>query len=298
MAAGMGSRFGGLKQIEPIGPNQEFLIDYSIYDAVKAGFTKVVFVIKRENEAIFKETVGNRVSKAIQVAYAFQDINDLPAGFIKPDDRVKPWGTAHAILCAKAYIQEPFAIINADDFYGYDAYRVIADFLDHQVGEHHYGVVGYFVKNTLSPNGAVKRAVCKAEKNLLTELIESSIIKQNNKITASPLSGKAPFTVQPNDFVSMNMFGFDPSIFPFLENGFVQFLQTNSENLKSEYLIPDAVMQAKSEGFARISVLPTTAIWQGITYQEDKEPVKLAIRSMIDEKIYPDHLWDKKSTSI
>lgn len=292
MAAGMGSRFGGLKQIEPIGPNGEFLIDYSIYDAVKEGFTKVVFVIKKENYDIFKETVGNRVSKSIKVEYAFQDIFDLPAGYTVPEGREKPWGTSHAVLAAKDFIHEPFAIINADDFYGRDAYRVIAEHLDQEYSEDHYSVVGYLVKNTLSENGAVKRAVCVHKNGELMELIESSIIKENDIITATPLDGREAFIVEPNDLVSMNMLGFTPSIFDYLEEEFPKFLDENQDNpLKSEFLIPDSIYKAKKSGYAQVDVLSTTAIWYGVTYKEDKEYVVKAIQNLIEENEYPNNLW-------
>ena len=187
MAAGMGSRFGGLKQIEPMGPNGEFLIDYSIYDAINAGFNKVVFIIKEENYAIFKETIGKRVEDKINTEYVFQDMNDLPEGYTKPEERVKPWGTAHAILCAKDNIHEPFVIINADDFYGKDAYKVASNFLKNVKEGNNYCLVGYKVANTLTENGAVKRGICKLENGNLTELIESNVEKIDGKIIAKPL---------------------------------------------------------------------------------------------------------------
>ena len=292
MAAGMGSRFGGLKQIEPIGLNGEFLIDYSIYDAVQEGFTKVVFVIKKENFEIFKETVGNRVSKSIRVEYAFQDIHDLPEGYTVPEGREKPWGTSHAVLAAKDLIHEPFAIINADDFYGRDAYHVMAKYLDRDYDETHYCVVGYLVKNTLSENGAVKRAVCIQKDGELEELIESSIIKENGVITATPLDGRDAFVVSPDDLVSMNMLGFTPSIFSYLEKEFPKFLDKNKSNpLKSEFLIPDSIYSAKQDGFAKVDVLSTNAVWYGVTYREDKEYVVAAIQKLVDEEFYPNNLW-------
>ena len=225
MAAGMGSRFGGLKQIEPVGPNGEFIIDYSIYDALKAGFTKVVFVIKKENFEIFKETVGNRVSKYIKVLYAFQDMDDLPAGFVRPVDREKPWGTSHAILSAKDLIHENFAIINADDFYGRDAYYVVSDFLDKKFDSNTYCVVGYKVSNTLSLNGSVKRGVCHEKDGYLTDLIESKVEYIGERIVASPLNGDQSFDITPDTLVSMNMLGFNTSIFNYIEDNFVKFLK-------------------------------------------------------------------------
>lgn len=201
MAAGMGSRFGGLKQIEPVGPNDEFIIDYSVYDAIKAGFNKIVFIIKKENYEVFKETIGKRIEDKIKVEYAFQDLNNLPAGYTCPPDRTKPWGTAHAILAAKDIIHEPFAIINSDDFYGRDAYQVISKFLNDEKKENTYALVGYHVKNTLTENGSVKRGVCKINNNLLESIIESSVIEENGIITASPLDGTMPFIIDNNTYV-------------------------------------------------------------------------------------------------
>ena len=282
MAAGMGSRFGGLKQIEPVGPNGEFIIDYSIYDALKAGFNKVVFVIKRENFDLFNETVGNRVSKHIKVEYAFQDMDDLPGGFKRPVDREKPWGTSHAILSAKNLIHENFAIINADDFYGRDAYYVMSKFLDENHSDNTYCVVGYKLGNTLSLNGSVKRGVCYENSGFLTELIESKVERVDNGIVASPLDGSDSFDVTEDTLVSMNMLGFNTSIFNYIEDNFPKFLEAHKDDiLKCEYLIPDTVFDAMSNGFCRVKLLSTSAKWQGITYKEDKQLV-----------VYPSKLWD------
>lgn len=293
MAAGMGSRFGGLKQIEPVGPSGEFIIDYSIYDAVKAGFTKVVFVIKRENFDIFKETVGNRVSKYIKVEYAFQDMDDLPGGFKRPVDREKPWGTSHAILSAKNLIHENFAIINADDFYGRDAYYVMSKFLDENHSDNTYCVVGYKLGNTLSLNGSVKRGVCYENSGFLTELIESRVERVDNGIVASPLDGSDSFDVTEDTLVSMNMLGFNTSIFNYIEDNFPKFLEAHKDDiLKCEYLIPDTVFDAMSNGFCRVKLLSTSAKWQGITYKEDKQLVVDEISSLVREGVYPSKLWD------
>lgn len=293
MAAGMGSRFGGLKQIEPVGPNGEFIIDYSIYDALKAGFTKVVFVIKKENFEIFKETVGNRVSKHIKVLYAFQDMDDLPAGFVRPADREKPWGTSHAILSAKDLIHENFAIINADDFYGRDAYYVVSDFLDNDFSDNTYCVVGYRICNTLSLNGSVKRGVCHEKNGFLTDLIESKVEYVGDRIVASPLNGDDSFDITPDTLVSMNMLGFNTSIFNYIEDNFVKFLNDNKDNiLKCEYLIPDTVFDAMNKGFCRVKLLETSAKWQGITYKEDKQLVVDEINNLISSGVYPSKLWD------
>lgn len=291
MAAGMGSRFGGLKQIEPIGPNGEFIIDYSIYDAIQAGFNKVVFIIKKENYDIFKETIGKRIEDKINVEYVFQDLKDLPDGYTCPEDRVKPWGTAHAILAARNTIKEPFAVINSDDFYGRDAYLVISNFLKKKE-EKTYAMVGYQVKNTLTENGSVKRGVCKLNGNYLDEIIESSIIEENGIITASPLDGSNSFTIDKDTSVSMNMLGFNPSLFSYLNEKFPKFLDKNKEDiLKCEYLIPDVLTDAIKENYANTVVLPTTAKWEGVTYKEDKEAVVKAIQKLIDDGVYPQNLW-------
>ena len=292
LAAGMGSRFGGLKQIEPVGPNGEFIIDYSVYDAIKAGFNKVVFIIKEENYDVFKETIGKRVEDKINVSYVFQKLEDLPEGYICPSDRIKPWGTAHAILAAKNIINEPFVIINADDFYGRDAYSVISKFLKESKEKEEYAVVGYKVKNTLTENGAVKRGVCKLNDEYLEELIESSIIEENGVITATPLDGNESFKVNEDTYVSMNMLGFYPNLFPYIEKQFPLFLDENKDNiLKCEYLIPDILTMATKENYAKTKVLPTTAKWEGVTYKEDKENVVKAIQKLVDEGIYPQDLW-------
>ena len=293
MAAGMGSRFGGLKQIEPVGPNNEFIIDYSVYDAIKAGFTKVVFVIKKENEQIFKETIGSRVDKHIKVEYAFQDMDDLPNGFKKPEERVKPWGTSHAILSAKNLINENFAIINADDFYGRDAYEVMSKFLDESNEKNTYCVIGYKVINTLSENGSVKRGVLKSENGYLTELIESSVENTHDGIFATPLNGAAKFKIKGDTLVSMNMLGFNPSIFEYIETNFPKFLNENKDNiLKCEYLIPDTVEQAIKNDFAQVKVLSTTAQWQGVTYKENKEIIVNKIKKKKKKGVYSNNLWN------
>ncbi len=291
MAAGMGSRFGGLKQIEPIGPNKEFLIDYSIYDAIKAGFTKVVFIIKKENEEIFKSTIGSRVEGHIPVSYVFQEMTTLP---IEKDlkDRIKPLGTGHAIYCCKDIVTTPFAIINADDFYGRDAFIQIADFLRKEE-ENCYGLVGYRVANTLTENGSVKRGICYAENDYLTYIVESSIEKKDNKIIASPLNGKEPFEVFDDTLVSMNMLGFTPKIFDYLEKELIEFLNNPNTNLeKDEFLIPEVLQTSITEDNKQVRVLNTNAVWYGVTYKEDKDYVVKGIQNLIDNGTYPNNLWN------
>lgn len=291
MAAGMGSRFGGLKQIEPMGPNGEFLIDYSVYDAKLAGFTKIVFIIKEENYDIFKETIGKRVEPYIETEYVFQDDSNLKEKYKDLQTRVKPLGTGHAILCAKDKVKTPFAIINADDFYGRDAYVVASKYLD-KIDDKHYAVVGYKVGKTLSPNGAAKRGICKEENGKLKDLIESSVEKIDDKIIAKPLDGDTEFTVEDDSLVSMNMLLFTPKIFDYLEEKLTKFLEINKNDLsKCEFLIPDVVKDAIKEGKVEVDLLSTNAIWHGVTYKEDKEEVVKAIDELIKEKVYPNKLW-------
>lgn len=291
MAAGMGSRFGGLKQIEPMGPNGEFLIDYSVYDAKLAGFTKIVFIIKEENYDIFKETIGKRVEPYIETEYVFQDDSNLKEKYKDLQTRVKPLGTGHAILCAKDKVKTPFAIINADDFYGRDAYVVASKYLD-KIDDKHYAVVGYKVGKTLSPNGAAKRGICKEENGKLKDLIESSVEKIDDRIIAKPLDGETEFTVEDDSLVSMNMLLFTPKIFDYLEEKLIKFLETNKNDLsKCEFLIPDVVKDAIKEDRVEVDLLSTNAIWHGVTYKEDKEEVVKAIDELIKEKVYPNKLW-------
>ena len=292
MAAGMGSRFGGLKQIEKVDDNDHFIIDYSIYDALKAGYDKVVFIIKKENYEIFKETIGARVENKIKVEYVFQELDKLPEGYNVPEGRIKPWGTAHAILCCKDVVDEAFTIINADDFYGRDAYLKSAEFIK-ESKENEYAMVGYNVENTITDNGSVKRGVCEEENGYLTKLIESSIEKDNNKYIASPLNGNPPFEVNKDTTVSMNMFTFKPIIFKCWEENFPLFVDENNDNLlKCEYLIPDMVFKQIENNEINVKVLKTTAKWLGVTYKEDKPYVVEKIKELIENNEYTSNLWD------
>lgn len=296
LAAGMGSRFGGLKQIAPLGPNEEFIIDYSVYDAIKAGFTKIVFLIKEENYDLFKETIGSRVEPHINVEYCFQKNDNLPEGYELPSDRVKPLGTAHAVLCCKDKVHEPFMMINADDFYGRDAFEKAAEFLKNAKDEkpYPYGMVGYLVKNTITENGSVKRGVCEVKNGYLTKITESSVERMaDNTIMAAPLSGAEPFEVAEDDTVSMNMLLFTPSVFNYIEDHFAEFLDANKDNLeKCEYLIPDILFMTINDKYATCDVLATTANWYGVTYKEDADSVKAALSNMVNEGIYPNNLWE------
>ena len=293
LAAGMGSRFGGLKQIEPMGPNGEFIIDYSIYDAIEAGFNKVVFLIKEENYDVFKKTIGSRVEPHINVEYCFQKNDNIPVGYEIPESRVKPLGTAHAILCCKDKIHEPFMIINADDFYGRDAFMKGAEFLRNST-DNNYGMIGYQVKNTITDKGSVKRGVCEVNNDQLVKIIESSVERIDNEIIATPLSGDAPFKVSDDTTVSMNMLLFTPSIFDYIESKFPQFLEDNKDNMeKCEFLIPDVLLDTIKEGFARTKVISTTSTWYGVTYKEDTDNVRQSLQKLVDNNEYPNDLWEK-----
>lgn len=295
MAAGMGSRFGGLKQIEPIDEYGNFIIDYSIYDAIKVGFTKVVFIIKKENYDIFRDTVGKRVEKYIDVEYVFQELDRLPEGYEVPAGRIKPWGTGHAILCCHGVVKENFAIINSDDFYGRDAYKVIAEFLKNNKNNSNieeFAMAGYMVKNTLTENGSVKRGVCQVKDGYLTKLIESSIESKDGKLIATPLEGGEEFVIDPEGTVSMNMFGFTPQILDYLHDTFPRFLDAHKDDIeKCEFLIPSVVFEEIDAKIARVEVLKTDAVWQGITYREDKDKVVNEIKKLVDSGEYPEGLW-------
>lgn len=290
MAAGMGSRFGGLKQIEPVHKNGEFIIDYSIYDAVRYGFDKVVFIIKEENYEVFKETIGNRISDKIKVEYVFQKNDNVP--FEVPSGRVKPFGTAHAILCCKDVIKDNFLVINSDDFYGRDAFRVASEYLKSEHKSNEFGMVGYIVSNTLTENGSVKRGVCELKDGYITNLVESSVEKVNDKIIASPLDGRDSFEVNDDTLVSMNMFMFTPKIFELLESDFIEFYNKNVNNLlKCEYLIPEVVCNNIKKDKITFKAFKTTSKWMGVTYKEDKEVVVEGINSLVESGEYPDKLW-------
>ena len=289
LAAGMGSRYGGLKQTEKFGPHGEFIIDYSIFDAIRCGFNKVVFVIKEENFELFKETIGNRISKKIKTEYVFQKNDNVPNKYIIPEERVKPLGTAHAILCAKDVIHEPFIIINADDYYGYDAFKEASEFIDN-MKKNDIGIIGYNVTNTLTDYGSVKRGVIREKNGKLIELIESSIIDSKGIIEATALSNNEKYIIDSNSMVSMNMIAFNPEIFDYINDNFKNFLD-NSDLLKDEYLIPDVITKYNNENKGNVFVKRTLAKWVGVTYKEDKKLVQDYINSLIENGTYKDNLW-------
>ena len=291
LAAGMGSRYGGLKQIDPITEDGEFILDFSIYDAIRAGFTKVVFVIKEENLEAFRETVGRRIEHSIEVAYAFQTLSDLPEGCTCPEGRTKPFGTAHAVLAARREINEPFAVINADDFYGKEAYASLAAHLKNaHPGE--YCMAGYVLRNTLTENGSVSRGVCTIDGNgYLRDVTERTKIV--------PADGHAVFTddgtEQPLSYdtiVSMNCWGFTPDILPMIEAGFARFLSSDEgDPMKREYYLPFAVRECMEAGKCTVRVYETNAKWYGVTYTADRDGVKNGIRDLILTGAYPKGLW-------
>ena len=293
MAAGMGSRFGGLKQIEPVGPNGEFILDYSVYDAYLAGFTKVVFVIKKELEDVFKETIGSRLEDHIEVAYAYQNIEDIPLDKkYLIEKRTKPWGTVQAVLCAKDYVSGDFVVINADDFYGRDTYKKASEFLDSNHDDNVYASITFPYIKTASLYGSVKRAVCYTDGDDITKLVESSITTMGDYAQARPLDRSAEFPIELNQAVSMNVFAFKYTFFAYLEEYFTEFFKQDDEAiLNSEALLPDVVEKNIFNGKIKLKNVPTNSNWYGATYKEDLEGVKKAISDLIKEGVYPNKLW-------
>ena len=298
MAAGMGSRYGGLKQIDPVDENGHIIMDFSIYDAVKAGFEKVIFIIKKENEQDFRETIGDRMAQRIEVEYVFQDIAALPEGFTVPEGRVKPWGTAHAVLSCLSVVDGPFAVINADDYYGQQAFQMIYDYLaSHEdTDRYQYTMVGYLLENTLTENGYVARGVCGTNADgKLTEITERVRIEKRADGPAYTEDDGATWTPLAGDtVVSMNMWGFTNSMLPEIRDRFAAFLSENlSKNpLKCEYFLPFVVDELIREDKAEVTVLKSKDRWYGVTYREDKPVVVAAIQSLKDQGLYPQKLWE------
>jgi len=291
MAAGMGSRYGGLKQIDPVGPSGEALMDYSIFDAIRAGFGKVVYVIRKDIEAPFKETIGAKFEKRIPVDYVYQELDNLPAGFKVPEGRTKPWGTTQAVLMAEGAVQEPFAVINADDFYGQEGYQVLAKHLTS--GSPDYAMVGFVLRNTLSEFGSVARGVSQADSNgYLQSVVElTKVERDGNGAKNTDPEGKVT-QLTGDELVSMNMWGFQPSIFPLLRERFHAFLQQSGNDLKSEHYVPTAVNELVSSGQARVKVLRTNDAWFGVTYREDRPRVVDSIAALVKKGKYPEKLWN------
>ena len=289
LAAGMGSRFGGMKQTYPVGPNEEFIMDYSIYSAIKYGFTKVVFVIREEYLDLFKSTIGARLEGKIKVDYAFQKLDIIPEGFSVPEGRVKPWGTAHAIYCAKDKIEGNFGVITADDFYGDIAFKDLSNALDSD----NYSVIGYHIADTLSVNGAVKRGVVKSQNGIINEIIESSCVLEGDKVKCTPLdTSKETFYVDKDNSVSMLMNGFTYEIITKIENVMKDEFEHNKDNLDTyEMLLPDIMDESIHEGKI-INDIPTNSIWVGMTYKEDAEYLSKFIKKEIEKGTYPNNLWN------
>ena len=298
MAAGMGSRYGGLKQIDPVGPCGEAILDYSLYDARRAGFSTVVFIIKHEIEKDFKRTVGARAEQAgLEVRYAFQQLDILPEGFTVPEGRVKPWGTAHAVLSAAGCIDAPFAVINADDYYGPTCFRLIYEYLStHADGDKFaWAMVGFHLKNTVSENGSVSRGVCVTDEagNLVSVTERTRIEPRNGAIAYTEDEGKTWVKLPGDSLVSMNLWGFTPSFVAAAQQGFADFLRQNVpvNPLKCEYYLPSVVSAALADGRAQVRVLTSPDKWHGITYREDKPELVAALKAMTDAGTYPQGLW-------
>lgn len=296
MAAGIGSRFGkGIKQLAPVGPNGEIIMDYSIHDALEAGFNKVVFIIRKDIEEEFRTVIGNRIEKITEVEYAFQALEDLPEGFEKPEDRTKPWGTGQAVLAARKVLSEPFMVINADDYYGKEAYVKVHDYLVQEQeadGVMHICMAGFRLGNTLSDNGSVTRGICHIEDGALTGVTEThDIYKTESGAETRSEEGQAE-ELDVNSLVSMNMWGLTPEFMDILEKGFVEFLsEIKPGDIKKEYLLPEMVDRLIKAGKAKVDVLETKDTWFGVTYQEDKASVTAAFEKLVKDGVYPENLY-------
>ena len=290
LAAGLGSRYGGLKQIDVVGNNGESIIDFSIYDAMRAGFKKVVLIIRPEHEELFDVQIANKIRPFIDVEYAFQSVTDLPEGYECPQGRTKPWGTVHALLSTRNHVDGPFAIINADDFYGREAFELIYKYLTEKVEDDHYSMVGYQLANTLTENGTVTRGVCDIKDNYLTKIVETKQIKKVEN-DAYSVDEEGNETLLPPGYVSMNFWGFTPAIYDVFEAKFKEFLDKSIDVPKSEYVIPTAIGELIDEGKLTVEVLGTEAEWFGVTYPQDKENVIRKIATYKVQGHYPYDLW-------
>ena len=292
MAAGLGSRFGtGIKQLEPVGLHDEIIMDYSIHDAIQAGFDQIIFIIRKDIEEDFKERIGNRIEevvkdKEIAIHYCFQALEDLPAGFTCPSTRTKPWGTGQAVLAAKDFIDGPFGVINADDYYGKKAFSMIYDFLQTNTDPDAYCMAGFILKNTLSDNGTVTRGLCQTKGDDLISIVETHDIEKTKEGAQS--HGQS---IDVNSHVSMNMWGFTPAFLPILEAGFKTFLADPKNHEKGEYLLPILIGDLLKEKRVRVKVLETPDTWFGVTYQEDKPVVEKSFRALIEQGVYPENLY-------
>ena len=294
MAAGMGSRFGGLKQMTPVDEEGHFIIDFSLYDAYRAGFRRVAFIIKREIEQTFRETIGARMEKWFHVDYVYQELDRLPEGFAVPEGRRKPWGTAHAVACCRGVVEGPFAVINSDDFYGRGAYEAIYRFLTENKAPHHYAMLGYQLRNTVTEFGSVARGVCHVQDGMLLDITERTKIFKRGQDAAYTEDGETFVPLSGDSLVSMNFWGFTPEILDEIWNAFPAFL---AENLpvnpeKCEFYLPTFVGSRLADGKVRVRVLPCMETWHGVTYKEDLDSVKAAIGQLKREGKYPARLWE------
>ena len=297
MAAGMGSRYGGLKQIDPVGPDNTLIIDFSIYDAMQAGFNKVAFIIKKQDEEAFREAIGNRIEKQVAVQYIYQSLDNIPAGFSVPEGRTKPWGTGHAILSCEGQIDTPFAVINSDDYYGAEAFRKMANWIESaeaQADPRNYCMTGYVLKNTLTENGHVARGICQVNENgMLTKVVERTKIMRRDGVVQYTEDEENWVDLDENSTVSMNCWCFQPSFLGTLKTRFETFLKENlpKNPLKCEFFLPFVVQELIDEGLCTVKVLQTNDRWFGVTYREDKDAVVAAIAQKIEAGQYPAHLW-------
>ncbi|MBP7831148.1 MAG: nucleotidyltransferase [Kiritimatiellae bacterium] len=293
MAAGVGSRYGGLKQLDPVGPGGEIIMDYSVFDALRAGFGRVVFVIRRSIEKDFRDAIGSRFESRVDTAYAFQELDRLPAGFAVPADRQKPWGTGHAMLVARDLVPGPFAVINADDFYGAGAFQLLGDYLRAcpAVG-HDYAMVGYTLRDTLSDHGTVTRGICDCDDRLyLRRIVETAKVARDGRRAVTADAAGQPQALTGDEWVSMNAWAFTPTIFDHLDREFGLFLKKQGADPKAEFFIPGVVGSLIGEGRVRVRVLPGTGRWFGITYREDKPSIVAALQDMVSQGQYPARLW-------
>ena len=297
MAAGIGSRYGGLKQIDPVGPSGEIVLDYAVYDALKAGFKKVVFIVRKDIEQAFRQSVGKAVEKRVETAYVCQELDKLPPGLAPPAGRTKPWGTGHAVLCAKDAITAPFAAINADDFYGAHSFKILCDYLakaKDRPGNYDCCMVGFVLDNTLTEHGHVARGVCTTTPDgLLSSIVERTKIRRFGRVVRYAEGDDNWVDIPADSVVSMNMWGFTPGILAELECRFASFFERNVDNPKAEYFLPSVVNELIQESKAEVKILRTDSRWIGVTYKEDKPKVKQAIREMVDQGVYPERLWEQ-----
>ncbi|MBR2685915.1 MAG: nucleotidyltransferase [Erysipelotrichaceae bacterium] len=295
LAAGMGSRYGGLKQIDVVGDNGESIIDFSIYDAIEAGFKRLVLIIRREHEEAFQKALGNKISPFIEVEYAYQDMRDIPRQFKVPQDRVKPWGTTHALLSCRNILDAPFMVINADDYYGKEAYKTMYRYLTEEITDKEYCMIAYILNNTLTDYGSVTRGDCQVENGYLKDIVERHKIKRIDGVPCYSEDDANWYPLDPDKLVSMNFWGFTPKIMDYLKPIFERFLEENLEEnpLKCEHVIPTAIGEMIQNGDVNVKVLTSSDQWYGITYREDKAHLVDALAKLKAQNLYPHNLWDR-----